>query len=267
MTETLTPIDKAHATMEAAPDDDAARLRFYERLADAELFLLLSEEATGDTINPQVFPVEDQTYVLVFDREERLAEFSAGIAAFAALSGRAIAAMLAGQGIGQGIGLAVNLGAPSSILIPAAAVSWLSDTVANAPQVVEEQPIEFRAPAGLPEIIITALDTKLAMTGGLARLSYLCAVTYQGGRQSHMLAIIDPIPGAEPSLAQAVGEALTFSGVEAGVIDVGFFRASDPVCAKLARVGLRYDLPRPQVAKVVPGSAPGMDPDSPPRLR
>ena len=49
MTE-MTPLDTVHAAMEAAPQDDAARLRFYERLADSELFLLLTEEAQGDNI-------------------------------------------------------------------------------------------------------------------------------------------------------------------------------------------------------------------------
>ena len=49
MTET-TPLDQAHAAMEAAPEDDAARLRFFERLADSELFILLDKEPEGDRI-------------------------------------------------------------------------------------------------------------------------------------------------------------------------------------------------------------------------
>ena len=264
MSDDVTPLDRAFAAMDAAPEDDALRMRFYERLADAELFLLLTEEPEGDEIKPQIFPVEDREFVLVFDREERLAEFSAGVAALAVLSGRNLALMLAGQGIG----MAVNLGAPSSILIPGTAVEWLSETLGPGPEEVEELPEAFAPPVGLPEAVIASLDTKLAIAGGLARMAYLCAVTYRGGRASHMLAIIDPVPGAEAALAQAVGEALTFSGIEAGVMDVGFFKASDPVCAKLSRVGLRFDLPEHQTAAAaVPGSAPGMDPESPPRLR
>ena len=38
-----TPLDRAHAKMQSASDQDAARLGFYERLADAELFLLLTQ--------------------------------------------------------------------------------------------------------------------------------------------------------------------------------------------------------------------------------
>ncbi|MEO1789403.1 MAG: SseB family protein, partial [Pseudomonadota bacterium] len=49
---TDTPLDIAHVAMEAAPEDDAARLRFYERLVDAELVLLLAEDADGERVTP-----------------------------------------------------------------------------------------------------------------------------------------------------------------------------------------------------------------------
>ena len=64
----LTPLDTAHAAMEAAPQDDAARLRFYERLADGELFLMLTEEAKGEDISPSLFDTGEGSFVLVFDR-------------------------------------------------------------------------------------------------------------------------------------------------------------------------------------------------------
>ena len=53
-----TPIDAAHAAMTAAPDDDTPRLRFYERLAASELFVLLEGDAEGDKITPQLFDAE-----------------------------------------------------------------------------------------------------------------------------------------------------------------------------------------------------------------
>ena len=121
MTE-LTPLDSAHAAMEAAVGDDAARLRFYERLADSELFILLSAETNGDQIEPDLFEVEGVSYVLVFDRETRLTEFVGHVAPYAALSGRAIAAMLAQEQLGLGLNLEV---APSSILMPPEAFPFL----------------------------------------------------------------------------------------------------------------------------------------------
>ncbi|AHM02964.1 hypothetical protein roselon_00523 [Roseibacterium elongatum DSM 19469] len=255
-----TPLDQAHADMQAAPDDDAARLTYYDRLAASELFLLLAEEASGDRIRPRVFPTAEAQLVLAFDREERLSAFAGAAAPYAALSGRALAGLLAGQGLG----LAVNLDAPSETVLDDAALGWLAETLENRPEEVEERPEEITAPAGLPDRLLAALDRRLAAAEGLARMAYLVGVTYGNGRRAHLLGFVDPIPGAEPSLARAVGEALTFSGLEAGVLDVGFFRPSDPVCARFARVGLRFDLP---AAPVNAGANPGRDPDRPPKLR
>lgn len=260
----MTPLDHAHAAMEAAPADDAARLQFYDRLAGSELFLLLEDEAEGDRIRPQVFPVEGQDFVLVFDREERLTDFVGGQAPYAALSGRRLAEMLAGQGIGLALNPEV---APSSILIEAGSVDWLAATLAEAPEEVEERAQEITAPTGLPEAVLMALDARLAAAEGMARMAYLVGTVYAGGRRGHLLAFVEPLPGAEPALARAVAAALTFSGIEAGSLDVGFFRAADPVAARLARVGLRFDLPEAPKAEPLAGTAPGMNPDAPPRLR
>ena len=43
----MTPIDIAHADMKADESNDTARLRFYERLIDCELFMLLEAESDG----------------------------------------------------------------------------------------------------------------------------------------------------------------------------------------------------------------------------
>ena len=114
MTET-TALDAAHAAMLAAPEDDSARLRFFERLADSELFLMLSEEARDENISPELFDVADGRFVLAFDLEERLAEFAGHPIPYVALSGRVLSGMLSGQGIGLGLNLE---SAPSSMLIP-----------------------------------------------------------------------------------------------------------------------------------------------------
>lgn len=263
MTE-LTPLDLAHAAMEAAPDDDAARLRFFERLADSELFILLDKEPEGERISPQVFDTGEGQFVLVFDRQERLAQFADRIVPYAALSGRVIAQMLAGQGIGLGVNLEV---APSSILIPEAAMGWLAETLSHAPGEVEASISEVRPPKGLPEVLLTALDAKLATAAGLAQTAYLAAVTYESGGSGHLLAFIGTTEGAEAALAKAAGEALTFSGIEAGALDVGFFAASEEISARLSRVGLRFDLPKVEAAQSYQPQMPGSDPAKPPRLK
>jgi hypothetical protein len=262
MSDLVTMLDAAHAAVSADPDNDALRLRFYERLADGELILLLEREVAGDRIEPRVFPLEGGPVVLVFDREERLAAFSGGIAPYAALPGRVIAGMLKGQGIGLGVNLGV---APSSMLLPPEALDWLALALETGPEAAEGRPEEFHAPKGLPEALFTGLDAKLARAAGLASGAVLAGVRYADGRRGHILAVLDAAPGAEEALARAVGEALVFSGVEAGELDVTFLASGEPAAAAMARVGLRFDLPEPEVPEGP--AAPGMRPDKPPILR
>ena len=258
-----TPLDTTHAAMEANPDDGAARLRFFERLADSELFLLLDGEAEGDQVSPQVFPVDDQRFVLLFDREERLTRFAGGPADYAGMPGRRAVEMLTGQGLGIGLNLDV---APSSMLLPVEAVDWLASALAGKAEEIDDQLEEVAAPTGLPEAVLVALDTKLALAGGLAKIAYLAGATYKNGRRGHLLAFIDARNGAEPALAAAVREALVFSGIDAGELDVAFFRSTEPMAATLARHGLRFDLPELVEGTTAP-SMPGMNPEKPPILR
>jgi hypothetical protein len=262
----LTPLDQAHADMQDRPDDNAARLRFYERLADSVLFLMLAQEVddASDKITPETFDLADGQYVLVFDREERLAAFSDQTTPYVSLSGRTIVSMLADQGIGLGVNLDV---APSSILLPATVVDWLNDMLGNAPKSMDIGLEAVEPPVGLPESLITALDIKLATAMGLAPCAYLVSVSYAAGGRGHLLAFVDAVPEAQPALAQAVTEALTFSGIEAGALDVGFFRSAEAICQKLERVGLRFDLPQAQQSVTQSRPAPGSDPEKPPRLK
>lgn len=258
---TTTLLDSAHAAMLTNPTDDKLRLRFYERLADNELYLLLEREAEGDNITPAIFDTGEGRFALIFDREWRLTEFTGISSPFAALSGRTIASLLTGHGIGLGVNLDV---APSSILIPSDAVDWLHQTLAARPIEVDAMPEEVRPPEGVPEALLTGIDTKLAGAPGLADFATLNFVVWNDGRRGHLLSFIGPAPGAEPALAQAASEALIFSGIDAGELDVAFFRADDPIGTRLAAAGVRFDIPdRDQLT--VP-SAPGMNPDKPPKL-
>lgn len=126
-------------------------------------------------------------------------------------------------------------------------------------------PREFLPPT-VPEAVIAALDAKLARAGGLAVAALLAGVVYEGGRRGHLLALLDTAEGAEPALARAMNEALVFSGIEAGELDVGFLRSGQPAAEAMARVALRFDLPEPEVQELSP-AAPGMDPSRPPKLR
>ncbi len=274
-------LDDAHAAMMDSPEDDTARLRFYRRLADTELFLLLTREPEAEVLDPEILDVDNpetnapDRYALVFDSEERLSAFATAhktdALPYAALPGRVIAQSLAGQGVGLALNLDV---APSSILLPAAAMDWLSDTLNATPQPGEGTLVGIAPPTGLPDGLLEGLQEKLVAGVGLASHAVFVKGSYEGGREGWLLAFIDTRPGAESALARATQEALTFSGTELGNIDVAFFDSSDPICEHLDRVGLRYTFPDLEAARAVqaeedprPRPAPGSDPDKPPILK
>ena len=175
---------------------------------------------------------------------------------------------LAGIAAGQGIGLGINLGvAPSGMVLPAEAVDWLAGMLEDGPEEVEAVPEAFHAPKGVPDVLLAALDAKLARAGGLASGALLAGVTYRGGRRGHMLAFLDAVEGAQGALARAAREALAFSGLEAGEMDVAFLRTGEGAAAAMARVALRFDLPEPVRAEPAAPIAPGSDPAKPPKLR
>jgi hypothetical protein len=180
------------------------------------------------------------------------------------LPGRVIAQVLAGQGVGLGVNLGV---APSQMILPPEALDWLSGMLDAEPETVEALPESFDAPKALPARLISGLEAKLQRAGEPALCALLAAVTYRGGRRGHMLAFVDAAPGAEAALARAAGEALSFSGIDAGEIDVAFLKTSEPATLAMARVARRFDLPRPEAPETAAPAAPGMNPDRPPKLR
>ena len=261
-----TPLDHAHAAMAAAPDADGLRLRFYDQLADTELFLLVEDNEGSDanSISPRVFSLEEGRFVLAFDTEDRLTRFTEGPAAYAALPGRVVAQQLAGSRIGLGLNLAV---APSAFLFPPEALDWLASTLDRGPEETEAQVNRFSAPSGLPQAFLDGLANKLARMPGLAQKALLAAVDYSDGRRGHILAFVGARREAEAALAKAVAEALTFSSVDAGEIDVTFLEAEDKATARLGSHGLSFDLPVLIPAQPHMPGAPGMDPAKPPKLR
>ncbi len=253
----------AQEAMNAAPHDDAARLRFLGELVASEVFVLLDGEPSDPTrIAPRIADTGEGRFVLVFDREDRLADFAGETADVATMSGRALAGMLNGQGLGLALNAHLE---EAAFFLPPEGVAWLAQLAEQGPREVEAHISGIAAPKGLPERLLRALDTRLAAAEGLARVAYLAGVTFTDGRGGHVLGILGAPGEAEAALARAVQDALIFSGMETGAIDVVFLPDDAPLSAGLARHGLRFDLPVPSAP--APRKAPGSDPGTPPILR
>lgn len=295
-----TLLDVAHAQMIADHDDNAARLGFYGALADAELFVLLTDEAAGDRISPEILELEGEKYALIFDREDRLADFAANsipqpcldgpandtpktpqnatsaaphaapyAAPYAALPTRAIAAMLAGENMGFGLNLGV---APSSILIPASAVTWLLQTLAETPESVADAggvaPLTFSEMEHAVAGLLPALGEKLRFAAGHIGGAYLASSLDEHGAKATLLGCIDVPDFAQPAIARAAQEAMIFTGLDAPMMHVVFLTDGAPQAKVLAEIGTQIALPAPLAEpqqQII--QAPGSDPDKPPILR
>ncbi|MBL3571688.1 hypothetical protein BV509_17305 [Rhodovulum sulfidophilum] len=252
-------LDRAHAAMTAAPDDPGPRLAYYGRLAASELVLLLDRDAEDDRIAPRIFDLDEGRVVLAFADEGRLTDFTGTPSPYAAMPGRTLAAMLAGTGLGLG----VDLGTGAGELLPAAAVEWWAGMLAATPEPLDLVPEALTPPGDLPAPLLAALDTCLADAAGLAACAWLAGLRHPAGETTLLLAFLDPAEGAEPALARAVSEAVRFSGLDSGALDLAFFASQAPMAARLSRLGLRIELPQPAPETLTPLA----DPDAPPRLR
>jgi hypothetical protein len=258
-----TPIDAAFAAHVAAPDDEALHLRFLERVMDGELHVLLEAEPEGDRLVPQVFDLAEGRFVLAFDRDARLSEFLDAPAPYAALAGRRLVEMLAGQGIGIGLNLGV---APSETLLPAESVVWMAARMAPPGRVIEARPERVGPPRDVPADLLAALDAKLAAMAGLIGAAHLITAEFADRGPALLLALVAVPEPAQAEVAAAIDETVRFSGAGAG-LDVTFLPADAALLERIAALSIRIDMPAaPESARAVP-KAPGSDPDRPPILR
>ena len=77
-----TPLDIAYQNMQ---ENEQKSLAFYERLLEAELFLMLESEVSGESARPLILETSDGALALVFDLEERMAAFSNTESSYVAL--------------------------------------------------------------------------------------------------------------------------------------------------------------------------------------
>lgn len=259
----MSELDDLHGAM--ARGGEAEGLAFWRALADAELFLLLEAEPRGEVLAPRVFDLAEGPVLLAFDSEDRLAAFAETPLPYAALPGRVIAQQMAGQGLSLGLNL--GSGGASEVILPPEALDWLVAMLDQAPAEERRERVVSFLPPQVPQAVLSALIPALAVLSGTAR-AHLARAVYEGGRQGHLLAVTGARPEDEPRLARAVTEALAFSGLDAGALDLAFLAEGDPALARMAEAALMLEASPSAAEPAAPArSGPGLDPDRPPILR
>lgn len=252
----MTPLDAACARP-FHDLDGPARARVLQRLADTELFVALAAEPAADRAELMVFDTEGGWMALATDQEERLSDFLGAAVPYAAMPGRALAAMLAAEGTG----LMVNPGERSEMMLEAESLGWLSQALTGRPSEEQAAPARLSAPA--PEMIAALaapLAERLGDMGGLLETAALLRAQWPDGAARHLIVLSGAKEAARPALAKAMAELLAFLPPLPDACDVSFDLAvpDDAVVLRLERPA-----PPPEPERI----GPGMDPAKPPRLR
>jgi len=260
------PLDAAAQAMALNPDAQGARLAFHGALFATELFVWLLEESRDGQLAPRVLELSEGRAVLAFDSEARLAAFAGSAVPYAALPGRVLVAMLAGQG---GLMLAVNPDGEAPALVDAQMLAWAAATLAAAPE--DARMAAPHAVGALPlaadraDLLVGAVQARLRGAPGLAE-AVLAGVTWQPGAPPQPVLALGGVPDAvQPPLARAAAEALALSGAGEVLVDVIF--PDENGMKRLRAQGRALDITAPPAPEAPAPQAPGMDPTKPPRLR
>ncbi|MBA4490123.1 SseB family protein [Paracoccus sp. S1E-3] len=238
---------------------DAARARVLNRLADTEIFVALARDPEGERVELRLFDLPTGRLAVAADAEDRLAAFFAEPVAHVALPGRALAAMLAREGIA----VMVNPGAASEMLLDAATLGWLAQALQSAPAEDQAAPARLTAPA--PEMVAALaepLAARLSAMAGLVAGAALVAADWPNGAQGHLIVLSGVAEDHRPLVAKALAELIAFLPPLPQPCDVAF---DLPIPERALRLQLEPVAPEP--ARKSAPRAPGSDPDRPPILR
>ena len=247
---------RAQTTLDAAfleaQRDPAASPRFFDELMATLLYMPVHEEpeeteSGGQSISPIIFEVEDEETILVFDSEERVADWATEPVNYVGLPGATIFEMFDGR---EQVGL--NLGvAPSSLIITRENVAWLHDRAVEATE-AEEIPaganLRVEPPADAPREAVAALTSRLA--GFRAEVQeatlFRLFVEGEGGRESSRLVLaLSPTPiGAHRAeeVAAALAKTARAAFSIAEPLEVTILHPGSELMEKARSVGLRLPI-------------------------
>ncbi len=252
-----TPLDQAFEGMSIAPDAPAARSNYYGVLSASEVFVILEKEP-GESFEPKLIEMDGTRFVLAFDLEARMAAFCDKPEPYIALSGRQLIERLDGARLG----LAVNAGFDSSMFLPVEVVAWIARRL-GGDVAGSEAAITALNPPNLADVeVLKAIDARLATFAGPDRLAYLAEAEYADD-VAHLMILTGIPEEMRTALTGAISEGLRFAAPDLKC-DMLFADAGAEILETAARVGLRFDMSLPEPSGP---SAPGMNPDKPPRLQ
>lgn len=258
-TDNPTRLDVVYQRMQSSPESETAGLRFYEAFCDANLCVLINADTSM-----QVFETSQGKIVLAFDTDERVAEFISEATEFIKIAGRDLVMQLLASE--TGIGLNLNVAPTSQILSPDI-LTWLSEFLAESSSFSIDQVVAISPPDQWLDDHKTAISTQLEKYAGMIASAYFCSVTYSDNTVADAVFIVDCDPTTEAVLFTALVESQKFLDKNTAEIAIKFISPDNQEFPEICRVGEEIVISKLTVIHTSAPTAPGMDPDKPPKLR
>lgn len=251
-----------------AAKDESAMAAFYDALAATTLFMPIEGDPDGEDAAPMALELEGGPTVLVFDTEERLAEFVEKPTGYAAAPGRTVIEMAARAGAQIG----VNLGpSPSATLLPVDVVAWIAEALTTPVEIRDLSKVLLSPPESPDVDLLEALAGRLAEFSDVVAEAWL--VSAETGEAAPELALILLPRAGVASQGDELAEALS-EGVARAVQhatpgqrppDIALIaEGARPLeVARRVGIGLHAVVEEVRVARAAPGS----DPAKPPKLK
>lgn len=254
-----TPLDLAFERARNDPEETAG---FYDALFAATVFLPIDgaydddgndSEAEASAIEPIFYEVEDAPTLLIFDTEERLANWTDVPIDYVGLTGRQLFAMFDGE---QQVALNIGV-APSSVVIPVSVVSWLHEKAVETMESEDIEPgtaLEVAPPPKLAPEIVARIAARIA---GLRKevdeaVFFSLGIDTAQDESERRVVLGVAVSQAGAADAEAVASALadTARGAFDGArhVEVALLSADSPLMEKARKVG--FNLPVVQVGSL-----------------
>ncbi len=250
-----------------AAKEDAAMAAFYDALAATMLYMPIEGDPEKDEASPMALELEGGPTVLVFDTEERLAEFVDNPTGYAAAPGRTVIEMAARAGAQIG----VNLGpSPSATLLPVDVVSWIAEALTTPVEIRDLSSVLLSAPKSPEAALLEALAGRLAEFSDVVAEAWL--VSAEAGEGPIGLALIllpqDGVStdGLAEALAEGIARAVQHATPGEAPPDLALVEEDAKPLDIARRVGIGLHAVV-EAAEPSEPQAPGSDPAMPPKLR
>ncbi len=258
-TDNLSPLDQLQPRL--LDSQETSGYNAYFQVFLETLLRVLLEESDAKDPDMEVFAISDGKFVLAFDTDENFSAFVDRPRLCSRITGRDLLKALAGKNIG----VIVNANAiEGAAFLTPEQVSWALE--------MSDQSLEIHvstnssvARANPSDEVLDIIQRNFNELGGFVDAAYLCNIQDDQGNEALTLALVNCAAEAQLTALLTASDMSRFNPKTA--VAIALVEAGSEIEQKLQQIGVRIEFKvKPQPVSLT-ATAPGMDPDRPPKLR